>query len=263
MRVLDKLRLPEAAGLEELDDAATSELHARVIKEKPLLRRFYLDAYQEFERVERRLGPGTYVEIGSGGGFLKDVLPDVITSDVAPLPNVDRCFGAEHVPFEDGTVNAFFVLNGFHHFADPEKALREFARSLRPGGRIVIVEPANTAWARFIYSRFHHEEFDPSAGWSGNSSGRLSGANGALPWIVFVRDRSRFERTLPQLRLLRASCHTPFLYLLSGGLSLRQLAPSWACGPLKGLEWALRPLNGLLGMFMTVELEKLRDSNPL
>ncbi len=77
-----------------------------------------------------------------------------------------------------------------------------------------------------------------------------------MPWIVFVRDRPRFERSFPSLRLARLTRHTPFLYLASGGLSLRQLAPSWSYASLKGLETLLTPGNGLLAMFMTIELEK-------
>ena len=66
-----------------------------------------------------------------------------------------------------------------------------------------------TRWSRWIYGRFHHEPFDPQrADWEFPLSGPLSGANGALPWIIFQRDREQFEREwAPELhvRLERAS----------------------------------------------------------
>jgi hypothetical protein len=37
-----------------------------------------------------------------------------------------------------------------------------------------------------------------AADWSFPAVGPLSGANGALPWILFERDRARFEREFPQ-----------------------------------------------------------------
>lgn len=259
MGLLDRLRLPEAKTIADLDDPATAVLHARIIQKKPLLRALYLDFYSAFKRVMDAFGPGTYVELGSGGGFLKDVLPEVITSDVRALPTVDQCFDAEAMPFDAGSVDGFFMLNVFHHFTRPGNVLREFSRTLRPGRSVVMIEPANTLWARWVYRRFHHEPFDLAGGWGFVSSGPLSGANGALPWIVFVRDRVRFEREFPLLRVRRVVCHTPLRYLASGGVSFRQLAPSWSGGILKAVEWALSPLDETLGMFMTIELARRSD----
>ena len=52
--------------------------------------------------------------------------------------------------------------------------------------------------------------------------------------------------------------HTPLLYLLSGGVSLRQLLPSFTYGAVRLLEALLKPLNPYGGMFMTVEIEKIK-----
>ena len=38
------------------------------------------------------------IELGSGGGFLKEVINDVITSDVLELPDVDKVFFGEKIP---------------------------------------------------------------------------------------------------------------------------------------------------------------------
>ena len=45
---------------------------------------------------------------------------------------------SEHLPFEDGAFTAVLCSNSFHHYPDPAQAVREMARVLAPGGRLVI-----------------------------------------------------------------------------------------------------------------------------
>jgi len=42
------------------------------------------------------------------------------------------------LPFATGEFTAVLCTTAFHHFAEPEHAVREIARVLAPGGRIVI-----------------------------------------------------------------------------------------------------------------------------
>jgi hypothetical protein len=57
-----------------------------------------------------------------------------------------------------------------------------------------MIEPWVSTLSRPIYTRLHHEPFNPDAkDWSFPDTGPLSGANGALPWIIFQRDRHHFE----------------------------------------------------------------------
>ena len=255
MKLLDWLRLKETKDI-DLDDPSTTLLHGQIVRQKLFLKKTYLDFYREFQNAFPDTKSKTLIELGSGGGFLKEIMPEVITSDVLQLPNVDKVFSALSMPFADASVDAFFMVDVLHHISDAELFFKEALHCLKPGGKIIMVEPANTPFGRFIYKNFHHEHFDPSGHWHLEATGPLSVANGAIPWIVFTRDREIFENKFPSLKILRFQPHTPFRYLISGGLSLRQLLPSFMYPLVKGVEFLLTPLNRLLGMFQTIELQK-------
>jgi hypothetical protein len=46
------------------------------------------------------------IELGSGSGFIKDVIPSVITSEILEIPSVDMIVSAMEMPFEDQSVDA-------------------------------------------------------------------------------------------------------------------------------------------------------------
>jgi len=256
-KIVGSLRLPESRAITNLDDPMATILHGQIIRRKRFLFRVYRDFYTRLANGLEAVGRGsTVVELGSGGGSIKDVIPAAVTSDILDVPDVDVRFSAERMPFGAESVDAFLMINVFHHVKEPRAFLHELERSLKPRGRILMIEPANTVWGRFVSTRFHHEEFDATAGWRIEGDGPLSQANGALPWIVFSRDRPIFEREFPNLAITRFEPHTPLKYLVSGGLSIRQLLPG-ACYPVvDGLERMLRPCNRWLGMFYYVALSK-------
>jgi SAM-dependent methyltransferase len=258
MAILDWLKMPEIKNIKDLDDPSATLLHREILKKKTFLKKFYEDVYRQFKNAVEQPENKVLVEIGSGGGFIKDVMPNVITSEILNIPGVDKVFSAMDMPFKDETVDAFFMLDVLHHFGDPRKFFNEAIRSLRPGGKIVMIEPANTSWARFVYRNFHHETFDPKAGWGLEKTGPLSQGNGAMPWIIFYRDRKIFEKDFPNLKIIKIRNHTPFSYLLSGGFTLRQLVPGFFYPAAQALEYLLSPANNLIGMFMTVILEKVK-----
>lgn len=257
MKVIEWLRLPETRQVEDLDDPSTTLLHARIIQKKPFLRRLYADFYREFEKAVADIEKKVVVELGSGGGFIKEIISNVITSDILELPNVDKVFSAVRMPFEETSVDAFFIFDVLHYITDPRAFFTEALRCLKIGCKVVMIEPANTLWSRLIYKNFHHERFDPQAQWDLEEAGPLSQGKVAIPWIICCRDRVIFESEFPSLRVVRMRNHTPLRYLLSGGLTLRQLVPSFTYPLIKAIEYALSPINNRLGMFQIMELKKV------
>lgn len=256
--LLGWLKLPEAPTVEHLDTLEGVRARARLIRSRKLLNLYYRFCYRQLVEAARDYPAGACVEIGSGGGFLKEYVPGLIETDVmeASAPQV-VCSGSE-MPFRSSSLACIYSLNVIHHIPDPEAFFREVVRTTRPGGGILLVEPANTPLSSFVYRNFHHEGFDTEAGWRLEAGGGpMSTSNQALPWILFFRDRAAFERRFPELRIRYVRHHSGLLYILSGGLSMRQLAPSF-CGPLIVLlERLIGPLQRIIGLFMTVRIDRV------
>lgn len=235
----------------DIDDPRTTEVRRSIVRTKPFLRRIYAEWYGI---LASRLppGPGLLVEIGSGGGFMRDFVPALVTTDVFPCEGIDLVVDARRLPFEDSSVRGILMTNVLHHVPEPTRFLGEAARCVRPGGSLLMVEPWNTPWSRTVYRHLHHEPFDPSGGWSFPESGPLSGANGALPWILFSRDAAEFSVRHPQWRIATARPLMPLAYLASGGVSMRSFLPGWCYGGFRRLE-SLLP-SDLAGMFAFIEL---------
>jgi SAM-dependent methyltransferase len=253
-RRLQSLWVHPAVRGRDLDDPRTIEARRAVIASKPMLRRIYAEWY---DAICQAVPPGgePVVEIGSGAGFLADLLPGVVTSEVQVCSGVRVVLDGCELPFGDASLRGIVMTNVFHHLPDVERFLGDAARTVRVDGVVVMIEPWVSRWSRFVYSRLHHEPFDVEATeWRFPSSGPLSGANGALPWIVFERDRSRFERRFPEWAVRRITPVLPLRYLLSGGVSLRSVVPA-ATGRLwQGVERALQPWISDWAMFAVIEL---------
>lgn len=247
---------PLTAGL-DLDDPATTELRKQIISSKPLLRAIYDEWYGMLASEVPNTG-GSVLEIGSGAGYCERFIRGLITSEIFFCSNVRLVADAGRLPIRSDSLRAIVFTNVMHHMPDVRRFLAEASRCLRKGGKILMVEPWVTPWSRFIYTRLHHEPFSPdAASWSFPYTGPVSGANAALPWIVFARDRSRFESDFPEFEISRVRPFLPFRYLLSGGIGMRSLAPAFADSILSRVERLLEPLLPSLGMFAFVSVRKL------
>ncbi len=241
----------------DLDDPNASLAHRDIILKKPFLKRLYNDWYLIFIIKSKEIKNGKYLEIGSGGGFLKDVFPEVITSDILTLPNVDLIFTAEEIPFKENELASIVMLNVFHHIPKPHLFLKEAQRTLIKGGKIIMTEPANSSLARFIYKRFHHEPFDEKGQREIKAGSPLSNSNQALPYIYFERDLDLFKKDFPSLKINSINYHSPFSYIISGGVSRSAMLPFFMYNFVKGIEWLFSPFFKQIGLFCTIEIEKI------
>src|SRR2546427_6634849 len=88
-------------------------------------------------------------------------------------------------------------------------------------------------FARFFFKNFHHEPYeDARAEWSFSQSDSMMDSNQALAWMVFVRDRAEFERRFPGLKIEKLEYMPWFTYLLSGGVTMRNMFPGFSHPPL-------------------------------
>lgn len=248
------LAYPLTRGL-DVDDPRTTLLRREIIQNKAFLNRIYREWYA---RLAASMRPDArFLELGSGAGFFRKLMPNLITSELFSTPGVEQIVDAQQLPFSKDELDGIVMTDVFHHIPDVARFFREATRCIKAGGQVLMIEPWNTSWSRWVYQRLHSEPFAPDSGWNIPSTGPLSGANGALPWIVFERDRERFQREFPEWSIESIELLMPFSYLLSGGVSLRALVPGWTYRPVRWIEnqfnqrrWA---------MFAIIKLKKARS----
>jgi len=240
-----------------IDDPRTTLCHREIIQQNPFLKSIYESWYSGFKSYLSTVPDGAVVEIGAGGGFSKEVIPEVVTSDIQELPGVDLQCGADKIPVAAESLSALFMVNVLHHIPNVEDFFHEAMRVLRPGGIVYMIEPARTLMSSVIYRFLHHEPYLPKAeSWTIAGEGPLSGANIALPWIVFRRDYARFQSLFPALSLEAFEYHTPFRYLLSGGVSRPSFIPFSWYPAVCALESLNKPFMRLNAMFNTIIVRK-------
>lgn len=97
-------------------------------------------------------GAHNVLDLGAGTGKLTtrlvergldvvavDPIPDMLEVLRTALPETQALLGtAEEIPLEDNSVDAVLVAQAWH-WVDPERAIPEVARVLRPGGRLGLV----------------------------------------------------------------------------------------------------------------------------
>ena len=247
---------PLTKGL-DIDDPRTTHLRLQIIQEKSFLRQIYQEWYQSLALVLPP-GEGAVLELGAGAGFMKDFIPELITSEVFHCPNISAVLDALRLPFAGKSLRGIVMTDVFHHIPQPRFFFSEAARCVRAGGVVAMIEPWVTSWSRFVYTRLHHEPFHPEIqSWELPIRGPLSGANGALPWIIFARDRRQFEREFPEWKIEFIKPIMPFRYLVSGGISLRGLTPGWSFGLWRQIENTLACWSTELAMFAQIVLRRV------
>ncbi len=243
----------------DLDDPRRTVHHKEIIKSKPFLTKIYVEWYSNIKQLCSDAPSGDIIELGSGGGFMKEVFTGIKTSDILELPDNDFTFNALAMPFEDNSVAAFVMVDVFHHVPDSELFVKEMNRCLKPGGLIVMSEPCTTWWSKIIFKNFHHEPFNEKGDWTIPGTGPMSDANGALPWIVLERDNEKFKTLFPSLKITALQKHSPLKYLLSGGVSMKSLVPNWSYSFISGFEKVTGNILPGFALFQFIKIRKTVD----
>jgi len=205
------------------------------IQSKPFLKVWYRGVYVSMANGLPLLPMVKRIcEVGSGGhDTIKDVIPCCVTSDIRP--GNDMVMSAERIPAGAETLDAILGLNVFHHLEDPATFLDEAARTLRHGGRLILVEPSKTWWAKLIYSLHYEQE------------------NQFEAWDWFSDEARAIHPCLIGWRRIKIETFCPFSYILSGGVKRRWSAPMWLYRPVRWLDRVFKSQ----GIFALYVLERL------
>jgi SAM-dependent methyltransferase len=258
--LIARLREPALEGV-ALDSEDRLVGHREILRRKRMAREVFDDCQARMRALAERYlrADGAAIEFGAGVTPMRDRDPSVLSTDLMPAPGLDFAADAQRMPLRAGSVRVVYAQNVFHHVPEPQRFLGELDRVLAPGGGAVLLEPHHGPIASLLYKRlFASEGFDKAAAsWETPMTGPMQGANQALAYVVFVRDRARFEGLFPNLAIVHRSTLPNYVrYLVSGGLNFRQLLPDAAIAPLRGVEWALRPFAPLLGLHQLIVLRK-------
>jgi SAM-dependent methyltransferase len=148
------------------------------------------------------------LDVGAGRGYLQDIVRDYTGFDLSPTagrffhkPFVEG--SASALPFSDSQFDAAWSVWALEHVLEPEKALSEIRRVLKPGGYAFLMPAWNVdPWAPHGYRVRPYTDLD----WKGK----------LIKATLFVQDSWLLKATyLPIRRLIR---------LLVGALSSRPLA---------------------------------------
>lgn len=235
-------------------------------KNKPILHTIYRDFYRLIhEQVDYTL-EGKIVELGSGIGNIKMEIPQAICTDLFKNPWIDQVENAYALSFKDGEVSNLILFDVFHHMQYPGTAFIEFHRVLKPGGRVIIFEPAMSMTGFLVYGLFHHEpvawfkkiQWEAPAGFNPWTSAYYA-AQGNAERIFYS---GNYKGEFKNWEIICRRKFSALAYVLSGGYSKPQLFPSKHYTLVKQMEKALEHLPGLFSTRLLVTIQKNIEQDP-
>jgi SAM-dependent methyltransferase len=227
---------------------------------KPLLRTIYRCFHEQIADCLTRRVKGSVVELGSGIGNIKEVIPDCVRTDLFPRPWLDRTENAYALKYSSGSLSNIILFDVFHHLEYPGTALKEFLRVLSPGGRVLIFDPCLSLLGLLVYGVFHPEAvslFKPlqwlaPPDWS--PKGQCYYASSSQAARLFLM--TKYRPLLSQWRIHSIRRWTALEYVLSGGYSRPQLYPTRALPLLHRISQFMDSCPALFATRMLVVLEK-------
>jgi SAM-dependent methyltransferase len=227
---------------------------------KSVLRLVYDDFY---DRIVAACASGVTIEIGCGIGNLKQRLNNVVATDIQFASWLDCVADAQYLPFATGTAANIVMVDVLHHIEFPVVFFREPAPVLRRDGRLIMVEPAIT-WGSTLFYRLLHQEpvrtsADPLIDGVPDPHRDPYESNQAIPTLVATRDRERFHRLFPTLKISRVDWFSFMVYPLSGGFKSWSLVPEALASYMLRVEHAVERLIGPFAAFrLMLVIEKTK-----
>ena len=223
--------------------------HKETWKKKKILKQIYSEWYSWIVSDLSKTG-GQTVELGAGSGNFKEYYPQTITSDIEPHDWLDMSFDAHAMPFDNGEIGNLVMVDVLHHLADPVGFFHEAWRALRPGGRIMMVEPYPSPFSSLVYKLFHPEPFEFDTDYFAQQPDiqkKAWDSNQAIPYLLFYKNLKRFESEFKNKFVITKKKRFSFLlYPLSGGFEHRQLIPDFSIPVFKLLEKMFTPVKPII-----------------
>jgi len=246
---------PAAAWL----DILTAQLEAW--NAKPALRDVYTAWFRE---IAAYLCPGISVEIGCGIGRMKTVIPDLHAMDIVKTPWTDMVGDAHRLAVKSNCISNVILFDVLHHLPFPLAFLSEAFRALRPGGRLIIVDPYISPFSGLMYGCFHSEPFslkqNPFKATAALCTIDPSGANQAIATLLFYRHRRAFRKQFSDVRWIMQKRFAFFAYPATGGFGSESLVPDKLIHLLRKIEPIFKPLSAMLAFRLMVVLEKSQNA---
>jgi hypothetical protein len=204
---------------------------------KPVLRLVYDDFY---DRIVAACVSGKTIEVGGGIGNLKERFEQrscdrYSVRIVARL----RCRCPESA-VRDRYSGKHSDGRRSHHIEFPTVFFREAERVLRRDGRLIMMEPA-ISWVSTLFYRLLHQEpvrtsGDPFIEGAPDPHRDPYDSNQAVPTLLATRDRERFHRLFPNVKVSHVAWFSLIVYSLSGGFKSWNLIPGMLASPMQRLE---------------------------
>lgn len=198
-----------------------------------------------YKEIEFSLKGNLILEVGAGAGLSGNFmsLSKVVRTDYLPwkIPGIQGKIDAQQLPFSDNSFDSAFAVDAVHHIPNPGRALSELCRVVRPGGKVVIVEPFVSYLSFLPYKIFHSEKTTwnyalPTNGVRENKS--ASDGEQAILQSMFDRklrikglDISENKRVFLNIRYI-----SPFSFFATGGLGSPLPTPKFMIDVMIGIE---------------------------
>ena len=228
---------------------------------KPILTQIYKVFYELIAEHLANLPNGHVVELGSGIGNIKNIIPHCIRTDLFLNEWIDQKENAYQLSFVNNSVSDLILFDVFHHLRYPGTALKEFHRVLLPNGRVIIFEPCLTSILGFVvFGLFHHEplgmkepiQWSAPGEWNPDTIDYYAAQANASK-IFFNQE---FKNHLSQWNVKTKERLSAISYVLSGGYSKPQLYPTIAFPMIRVIDRICDALPAFFATRLLVVLEK-------